>query len=1350
MSLILLPCVGAAADAFYINNGTVNRPQVDAVNFVNRGLFQAFGGALSYEPSDTLNYTNKVGTFSGSGTMRGSPGFILDTASTTTGLSTMAASFFNDNGALVEADDPGAQFLNNFFCSVATVDPSYLLVSATNIIIKGGTSGSPKASLRVGSNGELKLEGKHIDISRSGLEVLPVWDELFGSFLIPTNLFQPDVAIYDQYWGRTNFDNNYSLFSDELWDGQTATAPFAPVQFVNGLCGVFGGASGFSLLNPVADSYINVDPTTFLTVTITNQDGSTSMVTMATNITKGAVFVGGPSGASVQIGFTPAFNNFDTAGVLLSLQLSNVVTTLLEPAYIFVQDTLGSGGTTGLLANIIGCPPLSTFRPANYDVERLRFSPGGAGNNGYPEPNFFLDSGASDPSVLTDLVVSTRITNGEFSAYSAFLDNIVSRPPLVAGGTVTNLPGRIRISSDTLDMSKTRLRGEGQIIIQTSHLISSSNAVVDCENLSFDLNSTNGNLKVQNLSKQSVDRLRGNIYMWSAVWSNTAVVILNNFSLDTNTPPVATPAPITNTITISLYTLMLDATALTTTQPVTVHDFVTHSTNTVVSDNMTVVQSMLIEGQSLTLDGSITIPGAIPPANPILDPGGFCSFSAPLRDWTFTNAPNLLFFTNHGTFSIANEAHFGDDRATPYATLVNTGTISAASLQLNSDFFQNNGSLQTVGPLTMQSTTAKLENGSSSSGGDSQFLSGTLKFNNYHLTVNGGVYFGVTNALFDTGGGAGNTFNVQNGFNLQLKPPTGDLLGTALQTIAPNVPSIEIDHTWAGEDRGASAVGYSNNVALGKLILSSQSPDPLFFFSGAGLNNGLYVDLLDISKLDTNYLNQMQIDPSLVIYYAAANLGFTPPLTNGAVQEAEEFLDGQFGGHLRWVRDFAGPNSSVDVLINGQTVKVNRALRNSRIIDSDGDGTPNFFDFTPFDTVLMVQIVGAGTVTPDYNGQTLALGQTYTVTAKAGAGSVFSNWTGGIVSDSPQLTFTMQTNLMLVANFAAHPFAATVGSYNGLFYDSNDVERASSGTFTATTTAGGNYSGRLQMGLSRYPFSGHFNLAGAATNMITRRSTNWLTLVLQMDLAANEHMGGTVSDGTWLAELQADRAVVYAGLNASPFAGNYTLLFPGSGDPGNTGAPLGDGYGAVTIDRSGRITLHGALADGEKLAQTAAVSRSGRWPLYDPVYRGQGQLLGWLVFASTVDEDVGGTVNWIKPPQAAARFYPAGFNLEVRATGSAYTPAPMLSFSNGVVTLMGGHLAAGIVSNVAIDSNHRVTGDNGLKLTLQPAQGWFNGSVLDLATGRRIYFNGALLQKQNAGHGFFLGTDQSGSVDFVP
>jgi hypothetical protein len=369
---------------------------------------------------------------------------------------------------------------------------------------------------------------------------------------------------------------------------------------------------------------------------------------------------------------------------------------------------------------------------------------------------------------------------------------------------------------------------------------------------------------------------------------------------------------------------------------VIVHELVTRSANVVVEDNLTIGQLLSFDAQRLTLNGSIT-----------LDQGSGTT------NWNIAVAPNVRYFTNGGSLSVWNEAHFGDDLPTPYSAFINrnTGTIDAWSLRVKSDYFQNNGSLLSVDSMILQTLNGKLENGSSSSGGNTEFVAGTLKFNNYNLVASGALNFEVTSALFDAGAASANVLTVDHGFNLLVKPPTGDMLGTTFRTRAPDWSYPE--HTWAGQDRGASVAGYSNNVAIGQLVLGPVGLGPFYTFSGTSTANGLYADLLDLTSLGAGYTNELQIDPNLTIYYAAAKLGVTPPASNGIPQLPEEYLNGQFGGRLRWVPEYAGPNSSTDVVINGQTVKVNTALRNSQIIDSDGDGIPNYFDATPFDSLVL-------------------------------------------------------------------------------------------------------------------------------------------------------------------------------------------------------------------------------------------------------------------------------------------------------------------------------------------------------------------------------------------------------------
>jgi hypothetical protein len=74
-------------------------------------------------------------------------------------------------------------------------------------------------------------------------------------------------------------------------------------------------------------------------------------------------------------------------------------------------------------------------------------------------------------------------------------------------------------------------------------------------------------------------------------------------------------------------------------------------------------------------------------------------------------------------------------------------------------------------------------------------------------------------------------------------------------------------------------------------------------------------------------------------------------------------------------------------------------------------------------TVLTVNTNGGGTFSPNYNGVPLQVFAPYSMTATAGAGCLFTNWTGGISSplavltNGPTLQFVMQSNLVLQANF---------------------------------------------------------------------------------------------------------------------------------------------------------------------------------------------------------------------------------------------------------------------------------------------------------------------------------------------
>jgi hypothetical protein len=96
------------------------------------------------------------------------------------------------------------------------------------------------------------------------------------------------------------------------------------------------------------------------------------------------------------------------------------------------------------------------------------------------------------------------------------------------------------------------------------------------------------------------------------------------------------------------------------------------------------------------------------------------------------------------------------------------------------------------------------------------------------------------------------------------------------------------------------------------------------------------------------------------------------------------------------------------------------------VFTSAGSGGPG----TTNDTVT-VQIVGMGTVTPNYDGQLLELGKAYTMTAKPGKGFKFQNWSGSVSNNSAKLKFVMAPGMTLTATFEDVKNPALVITYPG-------------------------------------------------------------------------------------------------------------------------------------------------------------------------------------------------------------------------------------------------------------------------------------------------------------------------------
>lgn len=905
-----LPLAAWGAQDTWFNGSTssITDPSVpiDATNVINYGNIGPWGAMPTLLPFDTSNTRN----LTNSGTFDGAIGFRFDTAPRNSsgqliGLRKPLANFHNRNSGQIHARDGG---------TVGGYIGSLLSIEATNLINQG--------LITVGAGGLGKLSGVDVDLSWSGYGVVSVDADtsLLGSFNhAPTpSMFIPDTAISDNYWGQTNL-----LFyvNNILTPGGAVVTPTHPVEFAGG-----GGMLWqFGLLDYYFDGISNV--TQWATMTVTTIDGEAETIDVPTNIVKQGVFVSVPPGnVDVDISFAPSSqptNDYQSVFVTVQFPYTNMLTDEIGGAMIYLQDTLAGENDQGLLTNytttLAGAGVPRTMRPAGYLLSRLTQGQGMPGNTPFA-PDFFYNRD-----------YATNLVSGTYAAYSGRIDNIVIRPPDIPAGTATNLTGRAEIRAANLDINHARLRGEGLLSIQATHLKDSAQASVDCENLNLDLGATNGLLRIVDIAKTNTYRVRGDVFAWSGTWSNSFTMLVTNYNVTTNGAELEM---LTNTVNVLFHTLIYDLSQLETTVPVAVQQFTASATNIVMEDQANIVLTYQLNGQSFTLNGGMNLTGAI-------------------MDWRTTNAPSLLYFTNNGRLVMPGEAHFGDDAPQRYLAFVNRGLVQSAGQNIASSYVELAGTNISLSAISINATDAKMTAATINAGNDVGLTANTLKFHQSSILTSTRLVLSATNSLQDNGSSSSNLFVVGDGMKVDQKPATGDLLGTTVRSIAPNWKKVT--HWWPGEDRGATPAGFTNNLALGSLALVPNGPVTVFEFLGTTGNNALYVDLLDLSLL-SDWAGQLSIKPGITIYYAAIKPGFVPP----AGYTPEEYLDNKLGGRLRWVSQYAGPHSSVDVLINGsQTIQMNRARRYSQILDDDGDGIPNFFDFDPFSGV---QIVGLETV----------------------------------------------------------------------------------------------------------------------------------------------------------------------------------------------------------------------------------------------------------------------------------------------------------------------------------------------------------------------------------------------------
>lgn len=357
-------------------------------------------------------------------------------------------------------------------------------------------------------------------------------------------------------------------------------------------------------------------------------------------------------------------------------------------------------------------------------------------------------------------------------------------------------------------------------------------------------------------------------------------------------------------------------------------------------------------------------------------------------------------------------------------------------------------------------------------------------------------------------------------------------------------------------------------------------------------------------------------------------------------------------------------------------------------------------------------------------------GANRTATITPLAGQTGSAQIGITVSDGI-LTAQSSFTLNVVQPVAMQTSDVGKSGFNGLFYESSAVRVQSAGALKLTVSTGGKYSGQVTMAAGKYSFSGQFGTFCEATNVVARKGATPLSVYFTLkSVGTAQQLTGTLSDGTWTAQVFGQASSFNLKTHPAPYMGTYTMEIPGQQ---NTPS-VGNAYASLKVDGNGNVKMAGALADGSKVSGSSPIGPDGTWPLFVPLYKGQGLLIGWISFTNRVSDDLHGAVNWIKTPSAGGTIYPQGLTYGSTALGSEFS-------KTGSQPLIFGSAQLEVGSS-----------DNALLMSLKvsASTGIFTADMLNRITGKPVKFQGALLQKLNAGYGYLVVTNQSSPVLITP
>jgi len=920
-------------------------PQIDALYFVNNSYFEVV--YTNINENAQLFTTTDTDHFINTGFLSLVPGLDFEWFPSRVGQ--RRPSFEIINTGTIEIGTATNVFALTSNNVVSLAYPKAIM-SATNIINPGAIS--------VGYNGVFSLSGQNIDLSRgsiqmtnAGVTFINLGLGVFG-FLNNAN----NGSIFDGYWGMgTNYFNPYFQF--------VIPPPMSPGEIVTER----GNNLAFNqLILTNALSYGADFP-------LWQYPG------LGSNDIRHVVYV-----SNTNSSYAPKVYIYMNAVVLeWAESITNSADGTVQTSYLYVEDFLTDFPGLGLMIDGYAGVGITrpTFIPINYSVFQTTVQ---------QTDIAALVGSMTIPATYVPNVYSTNT----WTAYEALLPPINIITSDTVGADVTNSPGRIEMNGfGALNLELAHVTSQNYLsLVATNQFMGSAGAQISAPFLDVNLRSTNGLLSITNLLRPSVIQPEGYINLYSTCQTN-----------------------VTGTITNIYHQILVDA-HISPTVESRVEDVTLRVTNTLEGDDNLVINDVLNITRGFLFDASRITIATNEPGSPTTS--GSINLESSAVFWS-TATPRLQFLTNNGSISSQNTIFFGGSRSTPYygssyqepyQAFVNTGTINDIGTFIWAKEFLNGGPItssladiqldQSQTAIITNTVLQALQGAISLKAGYLLASSNTFSANSLVLSPTNVISDGVTNLapqvppVQGSWPTNGNTWLIgAGGINMTIAPKAGDLLGTTITNTAPANGVVSI--VWGGTNRGNTVKGFTNNAALGRLVLVGGDKHSVFKFSPPqGMASGaIYVDCLELAGAastnrdnDNNYLG-VQIAPNMKVYYGQA-------FANG--YSIAEKLNGRnrngTGGGFYWVSNYNdGYYSSTNLTYpSGITYRVNAALAASTDISSSGNGQVNSVNPAPIPPSLLA----ANKVTNSIPALPLIVQQPVPQITSVGASNQFSVVTG--------------------------------------------------------------------------------------------------------------------------------------------------------------------------------------------------------------------------------------------------------------------------------------------------------------------------------------------------------------------